>query len=49
MSYEETIDELKQQFEDDFNKLKEEHEVELDDEKNATRYLLMRNLIYFIV
>lgn len=39
-SYDDTIKELKQQFEQDLKKLREEHIEELEDEKNATRLAL---------
>lgn len=39
-SYEETIDELRHQFDADLKKLRDEHYEELEDEKNATRLAL---------
>lgn len=37
ISHEETIDELKEQFEVELKKIRDDHEVELEDEKNATK------------
>lgn len=39
-SYDETIDELRRQFDSDLKKIREEHLDELEDEKNATRLAL---------
>ena len=47
VAYEETIGELRRQFDTDLQKLKDEHVAELDDEKNATKSVVCVEIVYF--